>query len=336
MARQNNEFIVAWSSLSGSTKENGWRSIPISSAGPIEIHAGRRFPGNEEALLAAFGVTTIPVAEKLPDGQGFSIERADPHGDGKIWLALTRKGSGSPELFTAMACDLAGVLDTASIGSSDEVKLLRVFLGRVRAWQDFMRKGAQTLSPEAEIGLIGELTLLLAVVEAGVPSALALDSWVGPLHGVQDFQLGTGAVEVKATHSSHGFPAKIGSLEQLDDSVLKPLFVAGVRLSQRESGMNLSEFVTSVDAALKGGAEAERVFSNRLLAAGYHQGHADRYSRRFSLEKIRIIEVTDNFPRIVPGTVPDGIRKVMYEIDLDRTPDFEFGLIGALKKLGVN
>lgn len=335
MARQNNEFIVAWSSLSGSAEETGWRSIPISLAGSIAIHAGRRFPGNEEALLVAFAATTIPVAEKLPDGQGFSIERANPHGDGKTWLALTRKGSGSAELFTAMACDVAGALDDVATEGYDELRLLRIFLGRVRAWQEFMRKGAQALSPEAEIGLIGEFTLLLAVIGAGVPAPLAVDAWLGPLDGVQDFQLGTGAVEVKTTHSSQGFLAKIGSLEQLDDSVLKPIFVAGVRLSQRESGMSLSEFVTSVGAVLKGNAEAERVFSDRLLAAGYLEGHADHYVRRFTLEKIRIIEVTDDFPRIVTGNVPDGIRKVMYEIDLDRTSDFEFGLIGALKKLGV-
>lgn len=336
MARPNNEFMLAWNSLSGFAEENGWRSIAVSSAGPIEIHAGRRFPGNEEALLAAFSSTTIPVAEKLPDGQGFSIERADPHGDGKTWLALTRKASGTPELFTAMVCDVAGTLDAAAMGSSDEAKLLRVFLRRVRAWQEFMRKGDQALSPEAEIGLIGELVMLLAVLEAGVSASLVMDAWIGPLDGAQDFHLGTGSIEVKATHATQGFLAKIGSLEQLDDSVLKPLFVAGVRLSQNESGMNLSEFVASVKAALKGDPEAERIFSNRLLAAGFQAWHADHYVRRFTLVKIRTIEVTDGFPRIIPGNVPRGIGKVMYEIDLEQTADFELGLIGALKRLGVN
>lgn len=114
MARQNSEFEVAWNSLSGSDEQVGWRSINIGSAGPVALHAGRRFPGNEEALLAGFAASTIPTAEKLPEGQGFAIERADQHGDGKIWLALTRKGSGSLGLFTTMACDIAGALDSGA------------------------------------------------------------------------------------------------------------------------------------------------------------------------------------------------------------------------------
>lgn len=334
MARPIKEFALAWDALSGQSVEEGWRSIPVASAGSCVLMAGRRFPGNEEALLAGFSTAKVPAAEKLPEGHGFEVSRADPHGDGKTWLALTRKESGSTELFAEMVGDVAGSMDAEA--SNGEERLLRVMLGRIRSWQEFMRKGVQALAPEAEIGLIGELLFLHALLEKGLPAPIAVEAWVGPLDGIQDYVLGTGAVEVKSTHSTNGFPAKIGSLDQLDDSVLKPLFVAGVRLSQRESGMTLPEFANFIGGALKGDIEAERVLSDRLLAAGYHQGHADRYSRRFSLEKIRIIEVTENFPRIVPGNVPNGIRKVMYEIDLDRTPDFESGLIGALNKLGMN
>lgn len=333
MARQNNEFIVAWSSLSGSTQESGWRSIPISPAGPIGIYAGRRFPGNEEALLATFGGTTIPVAEKLPDGQGFSIERADPHGDGKIWLALTRKGSGNPELFTAMVCDIVGVLDAEA--ASGEERLLTIFLRRVRAWQEFMRKGIQGLEPEAEIGLIGELSFLSSMVGAGIPASLAVESWVGPLDGIQDFEVGTGAVEVKATLSATGFPAKIGSLEQLDDSIRQPLFLAGVRLSQTESGKNLPEFAEHVRGLLNGDTAAQRLFADRLLVAGYFEAHVDRYSRRFSIAGTRVIEVGEGFPRLIHGTVPNGIRSARYEIDLDRATGENLGPEGAFKKLGV-
>ena len=333
MARQNNEFILAWSSLSGSTEEAGWRSISISSTGSIPIHAGRRFPGNEEALLVAFSGTTIPAGEKLPDGQGFLVERADPNGDGKTWLALTRKAAGGLELFSAMANDVAAALEAGHV--ADESRLLRMFLGRVRAWQEFMRKGAQVLSPEAEIGLIGELAFLSAVMQAGVPPHLAMEDWVGPFDAVQDFVVGTGAVEVKATVSSHGFSAKIGSLEQLDDSVRKPLFVAGAKLSLRESGRSLPEFASLVREILDGDAGAVAMFSDRLLAAGYHGEHIDRYQRRFSVEGIRVVEVGDGFPRIVPGNVPPGIRRVMYEIDFDRAPGNDVGVVGALRKLGA-
>lgn len=333
MTRPIDEFAAAWTALSGASVEEGWRSIAVAPAGPCALMAGRRFPGNEEALLAGFSSARVPAAEKLPEGRGFDVSRADPHGDGKTWLALTRKESGSVELFAEMTCDCAGALD--AVAAEGEERILRTLLSRVRLWQEFMRRGAQALSPEAEIGLIGELVVLMDALRAGLPPASALDAWVGPLEGVQDFEIGAGAVEVKATLSAQGFPAKIGSLEQLDDSVRSPLFVAGVRLSQSESGQNLPELAAAVRAELRGEASIEGMLSDRLLSAGYVDAHADRYPRRFVVERIRVVEVGEGFPRIVAATVHEGIRRVIYEIDFDRAPGGDVGVVGALRKLGA-
>ena len=333
MARPTDEFVLAWESLAGKSTEDGWRSIPVARAGACHLMAARRFPGNVESLLAHFPSVKIPIAEKLPEGRGFTIERVDPHGDGKTWLALTRSDSGSVELFVAMVGDVVGVLDVEA-DSGDE-RLLTIFLGRVRAWQEFMRLGAQGLEPEAEIGLIGELSFLACMVEAGIPASLAVESWVGPLDGLQDFEVGTGAVEVKATVSSGGFPAKIGSLEQLDDSIRQPLFIAGVRLSQTESGQNLPEFVSRIRLLLIGDTGVEQLFSDRLLAAGYFDAHVDRYPRRFSLVGMRIIEVGAEFPRLTHASVPMGIRRAKYEIDLDKILGENLEPETVFKKLGV-
>lgn len=333
MARPIDEFALGWDALSGDSGVSGWRSIAVAPAGPCVLMAARRFPGNEEALLAGFSSARVPTAEKLPEGRGFEVSRADPHGDGKTWLALTRKESGSVELFAEMVCDVAGALDGASAEGED--RILRALLSRVRSWQEFMRKGAQALSPEAELGLVGELLFLAAILDAGVSAQTSLDSWVGPLDGVQDFELGTGAIEVKATLSSQGFPAKVGSLEQLDDSVRSPLFVAGARLSQRGTGRNLPEIAEAVRDKLVGDTGAVSVFADKLLAAGYHEDHADRYPRRFSAEGMRVVKVGEGFPRLTPGNVPYGIRRVIYEIDFDRAPGADEGVVGALRMLGA-
>lgn len=333
MAQPIDDIELAWSSLRDSTGTSGWRSIAIAMVGTCALRAGRSFPGKSEALLAGFASTTVPIAEKLPEGQGFAVARVDPNGDGRTWLALTRNPHGSLELFAAMVVDVVQAMSHESV--ADEQRLLRVFLGRIRAWQEFMRKGAQALSPETEIGLIGELTLLRAIIDSGVPPALAIESWVGPLDGIQDFVLGTGALEVKATLSAAGFPAKIGSLEQLDDSTRQPLFVAGTRLRQTDSGQNLPEFVEAMRFEIKGEAEAERLLAERLLAAGYFDAHADRYPRRFALAGTRVLQVTEAFPRLTSGTVPAGIMSAKYEIDLDKLPGNNVGAEGALKKLGA-
>lgn len=335
MARPSEEFLLAWSSLSGDDPTPGWQVIALPPAGPVEVQAGRRSPHNAEAVLLAFPSVRLGPAEKLPEGQGFSVERADPASAGQLRLALTRRAAGSADLFAAMACDVVGALDEAASAGSAEAKLLRVFLGRVGAWQEFMRKGSQKLSPEAEIGLVGELILLRAIIEAGVPPAAAVESWVGPLDGVQDFELGTGALEVKATLSSAGFPAKIGSLEQLDASTRRPLFLAGARLRQAESGQSLPHIVAAMRDASVGDAEATRLLSERLIAAGYFDADEDLYVRRFTLADILFVEVKDGFPRLTPGGVPLGVIRATYEIDLDKVAGDNIAAAEALKKLGV-
>lgn len=335
MARPSEEFLLAWSSLSADDPTPGWQAIALPPAGPICIQAGRRSPANAEAILLGFPSARLAPAEKLPEGQGFGIERADSDGAGELRLALTRRAAGSSELFAAMACDVVGALDDAAASGAAESKLLRVFLGRVGAWQEFMRKGSQSLSPEAEIGLVGELVLLRAIIDEGVPVASAIESWVGPLDGVRDFEIGTGAIEVKASLSAAGFPAKIGSLEQLDDTARQPLFLASARLRQGETGQNVPELVEEMRDVAAGETEAVRLLSERLLAAGYFDAHADRYVRRFTLVDIRLLEVKDDFPRLTPGSVPLGVTKATYEIDLDKAPGPILPAADALKKLGA-
>lgn len=333
MAQPIDDIKLAWSSMRASTDVSGWRSISIANIGPCFLRAGISFPDRCEALLASFSPSTIPAAEKFPHGQGFAVSRVEPSEDGPTWLALTRSAHGSLELFATMVADVSHAMTIET--SNDEKQLLKVFLGRIRAWQEFMRKGAQALSPEAEVGLVGELTLLRAIIDAGVSPAAAIESWVGPLDGVRDFELGIGSLEVKTTLSVTGFPAKIGSLEQLDDSVRQPLFLAGTRLSQTETGQNLPELLAEMRDVAAGEAEAMRLLSERLIAAGYFDAHADRYIRRFMLADIRIVEVKDDFPRLTLGSVPPGVTKATYEIDLDKAAGPNISTADALKKLGV-
>lgn len=335
MARPSEEFLLAWSSLSADDPAPGWQVITLRSAGPVDLQAGRRSPDNAEAILLDFPLARLAPAEKLPEGQGFSVERADSDSTRQLRLALTRRVAGSAELFAAMACDVVGALDEAAATGAVETKLLKVFLGRVGAWQEFMRKGSQTLSSEAEVGLVGELTVLRAIIDAGVPLVSAIESWVGPFHGVKDFELGTGSLEVKATLSVAGFPAKVGSLEQLDDSVRQPLFVAGARLRQTETGQSLPDLVAAMRDIAAGEAEAVSLLNDRLIAAGYLDIHSNRYVRRFMLANTRIVEVKNGFPRLTPGGVPLGIQKAVYEIDLDKAPGPSIPAVDALKRMGA-
>lgn len=335
MARQSNELLMAWSSISSDESRSGWQAISLASAGQLKLRAGRRSPENAESVLVGFPSKRLGVAEKLPEGQGFAVERVDLEDNDHLWLGLTRKSGGSAEIFRLMVCDVISALDHAVANGADETKLMKVFIGRVAGWQEFMRKGTQTLSAESEIGLIGELLVLHEIIKIGVSSVVAIESWVGPLDGVQDFEIGTGVLEVKSTISNSGFLAKIGSLDQLDDSLRQPLFLVGVRLKQAANGKNLPEIVKTICDELGSNSESDGLLIDRLLAGGYVDAHAESYFRKFELVEMLLLEVVDTFPRLISGKVPVGIMKTTYEIDIEKIHGENLCLTEALIRLGA-
>jgi hypothetical protein len=322
--------------LAGSQATEGWRTIPIVPVGPCRLLAGRHFPGNEEALLVGFIKIRIPPPAQLPHGRGFLVYEADLGvlAADRVWIALCRQNAGNLDLFSMMAHDVVATLE--ALKAADEERLFNVLLGRIWAWQDFMQRGGDgVLSPDAEVGLFGELETLRGLLSAGVPAPLAIEAWQGPLDGIHDFVLGTGAIEVKSTVSPNGFPARIGSLEQLDDSLIRPLFLAAVRLAIGESGRTLPEQAGAVRDVLGEQAASLGRFDTRLLHAGFLEAAADRYSRRFQCVESRVLLVSDAFPRLTRANVPIGILGARYELNLDLGAQANSTLGQALQELGV-
>lgn len=330
------ELLAAWRALTGNPGAEGWRTITVAHGGPCRLLAGRRFPGNEEALLVGFASIRVPQEDQLPQGRGFLVSRAHLGEDlaSRIWIALCRQNAGSLDLFAMMTDDIVSMLE--GLRGADDERLFQIFLARIRAWQDFMRRdGDGVLSPEAEVGLFGELELLRTLVSAGVPAAVVVDAWEGPLDGVQDFKIGTGAIEVKSTVSSSSFTALVGSLDQLDDSLIQPLFLAGVRLELTTSGRTLPEQVDEIRIQMSGEPVARVAFDNRMIFGGYLAIAAERYTRKFSRTGIRILKVSEGFPRLTRANVAIEIRKVRYEIDLDLVSTSGVEIEDVLRQLGV-
>ena len=158
---------------------------------------------------------------------------------------------------------------------------------------------------------------------------------MGPLDGLKDFELGTGAIEIKSTLSSNGFIAKIGSLEQLDDSQISPLFINGYRFSINATGLTLVERINLLrDQLIDFPSELSRL-NNLLLRVGYLETAAENYIRRFKTENSYFWLVDENFPRLVPGNIAVNIRQVKYEIDLTPLMNDSINLSIVLQKLGI-
>jgi len=339
MARptERDELLTAWRALDGlAGNEEGWSTISLTSTGIRKFRVGRHFPGNEEVLLVGFGSIHRPPSAHLPQGQGFLVAQIDLgiESSGMIWFALSRQVGGSLDMFTLMAIDIMATLSSRCEAAED--KLLQFFLARIRAWQHFMSQGADTtLGPEAEIGLFGELLFLRGILSEGLPPDLAIEGWVGPLDGVQDFLLGSGAVEVKTTLASVGLSARIGSLEQLDDSIRQPLYLAAIRIRSDSSGISLAELIEETRIFLSEELAAQQMLNIKLIHAGYLDGGSENYRRTFVHVSTGVFRVEAGFPRLTRATVPARITTARYEIEIDCIDAERVSISAALIQLGV-
>jgi hypothetical protein len=286
-------------------------------------------------LLGFHHVRTVSDPH-LPQGNGFEVLRlpADPTGGGRLVLALARRTGGGLELFRMMAEDLLGLLDACATES--EGTTLRRFLARIHAWQHFMDRHREgVLSAEAEQGLFGELVMLGLMLDAGLAPEDVLNAWQGPLDGLQDFVLGTGGIEVKTTLSTDGFLATISSLEQFDESLRQPLFMAAVGLAVHPSGATLPAMADLIRTKLNGSLMPLEIFDVRLIQAGLLPTVIALYTRRFLHASSVILAVRGDFPRLTRANVHPGIRNARYEINVDLRGAADVGLNHALELLGA-
>lgn len=330
------DLATAWRALADlANTEDGWQTIPVVTRLSCRLLAARHFPGNEEAILIGFRSPNIFSSQQLPEGSGFLVLLVDPGPDMDDckWIALLRQPTGSLEIFTMMTADIISTLE-ASEGMDDD-SLLRIFLARIRAWQSFMQRVRDgVLSAEAEIGLHGELIVLTLILKAGTLPHKVIEAWQGPKNGLHDLQFRTGAIEVKATTSCSGFPATISSLEQLDNHLVTPLYLAGVRVLRDESGKNLKERIDEIKELIGADGSLTTSFEILLIHAGYSHLMSTRYPRRFIHSNTLIFPINNIFPKLTRGNVPTVILKVQYQIDLDQLDCTSVSLGDILPSLG--
>ncbi|WP_374275841.1 PD-(D/E)XK motif protein [Brevundimonas sp.] len=328
------ELRLAWSALAGQDAGDGWRTISLGSG--ARFRAGIVNPGSHQTLLVGFNDITPPRRADLPEGGGFVVRPVDEAaGNGFThWMGVTRQAGAPEDLFTQMTADII-----ASIGEHperSEVWLLTLMLARIRAWQDFMRRPRTgVLTPEAELGLAGELAVLEGIIAAGTDPVRAVDAWQGPSGSLHDFLADTYGLEVKSTLSVNGFPARISSLEQLDESQGRAVLLAAVRFCLQADGRTLTEIVAALRTAVADFPQARSALDLQLLRAGWFDAVAAEYVRRFALVNIRLFPVGEDFPRLARATVRPEIRAAEYELDLDLVGLPAVPLADALAAHGV-
>ena len=290
---------------------------------------------NRRALLLPLPKTAIPGRREWPQCTGlevFSMVIAgQPH------LGVRLREPSSADVFTALAEDVAPRV----AATSDPQAAVAALLGRLRRWQKFLAAGTAGLSVERQRGLYGELYTLREHLLSRFGAEAAIAAWRAPRRTHQDFQLASGAVEVKTTTAKQPQSVRITSERQLDQTGIPWLFLHVVVLDEREVegvhnsvGEGLPDIVGALRRQLQAAAAAAETFDDRLLDVGYLDADVPRYeNRRFTLRREHSFHVRRGFPCLVEENLPTGIGDVSYALSLAACEPFAISIEDMLARL---
>lgn len=323
----------AWRALARQEAGEDWRFVHLTRLGAVSVEAGCNFPLGREALIVLFPGSLQVAPSRLPEGKGFDVAciGGPTAFVGKTAIALLRRPEGTQDIFAIMVVDVLRALELVANSSDREV--METFLDRVREWQSFMARSHRPLSPDAQIGLLGELFMLKLLSDTSLGVG-ALDCWHGPLKAAQDFHVRGGAIEVKSTVRTSSFLARINSIEQLDADP-SPLFLCAFRFEEDADGISLVDLVSELRHNFEG-AGVLRGFEAFLLVMGYLEEHAALYARPFILKDSRAFLVDDNMPRLTRSLLSPAIRSATYVLDLDALEVPSLGVPEMINELGLD
>lgn len=221
------------------------------------------------------------------------------------------------ELFSIIITEILNALaDDASHPDLTAQKVLN-------RWRELLER-APSERPDMQtiVGVFGELWHLRNLVRINPRS---VSCWYGPTEARHDFVAGNISLEVKTSLARTGRFVVIHGHEQMEPTAGGRLYLASMKVDRvEESGESLMDLVNAVTNA--GGDQA--VLLPLLARAGFTAYTLELCSSiRFIVKENRIYAVEGLFPRIVTdsfvqGSLPSGILKLDYTIDLTNEPPY--------------
>jgi hypothetical protein len=314
--------------------ESLWNSLePAATAGGLTGRAAPEIDSDEGILLAidhgGRRHLLIPAAEGAetpshPNIRGIEAIidelRVEDRAPGRYFDVSCREPS-MQENFSAVAAEILDAVreDRSHVGQSLEVIFNR--------WRWFWGVAPDALTPEAAVGLFGELWFLeywLSPIDGR-----SLEAWVGPGGDRHDFKWTEASVEVKATRARSDGAARhrISTLDQLEDPESGDLYLFSLRVSPDPIGRNsLNRSVNRIRNALNQRPELLATFDERLGLLGYSPAHSQNYDTPLRVVAEELYRVEGDFPRLRADSfsdgVPAGIDRIAYTLDLAACADW--------------
>lgn len=306
-----------WDGIAVPNADFNVRQLPGRMAVPC--YWGRDVNGSCLFVMELRGDHTAQFRENITPINGIDVDlRAGIAGHQRLILTLGKQADR--DLFEGLCRTLAIALSHAS----DSVSSLSIALAHLHRWRAFLSgRGSKHLSAEEVRGLFAELVFLRELLERKPSMKQAVDAWLGPERSHQDFIFENTAVEVKSLSGTERSAVRISSEDQLE-SLNDNLFLRIYRLSalpDAPQALSLNQIVTIIREHVAD-ADALEAFDRKLVAHGY--APLSEYDEpRFAVSEMRSFKIEAGFPCLIRSTVPAGIAKVSYDIQLEVMTPYE-------------
>jgi len=279
-------------------------------------YAAKRVSDGLEALILEVTTSALDAPGDWPQSRGFEV-RPQPVKTGathRTRVTLQLVESRFRMVFRALADDVCVALSR----EPDEAHAIQRFHARLSHWQSFLQKhGPDGLSQEARCGLYGELYVLRHTILPIADHHRAVQAWRGCKKAHQDFQFPHIALEVKTTRADIVDRISVSNIQQLDSDGVAPLFLTVVHAQESETnGETLPEMIENLRTELED--DTRDLLNEGLAEVGYLDEHRHLYVRtRYQGLSTDHFRVGPGFPRMTLDQVPDGVKRVKYQISID-------------------
>lgn len=301
----------------------GARTARLADADhPLDFYRGRDFEGRHLFWLECDANGTPPA--DLPRIGGIDIELHEPS-PGRWSLGLALRDSDQLEIFSPLCTNL--MVATSSLSSEDGEKAVVTVLGRLKRWQDLLKRRNDDLLSRSEIiGLVGELLFLRDRLLGQIGDVEAALAWRGPFGDEQDFVVARGIIELKTQLATADRRFQIATEDQLDPTsgaiaLCHQTLGLGARGQPGAVSLNalVSELLMRLEQTL---GDATDILRGSLVEGGYWE--RPEYDVEWWVAgEFRVYEVAVGFPCIVASSLPAGVSRVRYDISIASCADFQ-------------
>ena len=275
----------------------------------------------------------ISVPDRRPKLQGIQLVDSMVGGTpSKLVMELI--DSGNKEIFLRLCMDIM----ESTRDCRNEKEALSTLIRRTWRWHTMLKGGRdQSLGPEQQKGLIGELRVLELAFLPLFGAWDALNFWHGPSGAPKDFSAGGSAVESKARRGSARPFLQVSSEHQLDYESVDRLFLAVTNVDESSadipSSLTLTDYVRRIaDCVAESDPGSLGLLESKLHEAGYRTEH-DYSDCSWKVGETRWFDLCAGFPCLIASDLAAGTRDVEYKIDLNACDAWEIKQVDVLSAL---